>query len=62
MVFGYLFLFLVEKVFWFHFQVRKVGETGTLRYSMSQGWEVVVMVSMEVFRNMQVRLKKVPAV
>ena len=58
----YLFLFLVEKHFLFLFQMRTVGERGTLLWSISHGWEGVVTVSMELLRNIQVRVKKAPAV
>ena len=41
----------MEKIFLFLLQMRTVGERGTLRWSISQGWEeVVVAVSMEVLR------------
>ena len=60
--FGYLFLFLVENVLLFLFQMSTFVERGTLLWSLSQGWEGLVVISMELFRKMQERLKNVPAV
>ena len=35
----------MENIFQFLFQIRTVGETGTLWFCMSQGWEGVVVVA-----------------